>query len=401
MSVRLRRLVFWSVPGVALALALAYALRPQPVAVDLATVQRGPLVVTVDEEGQTRIKDIFTVSAPVRGRALRIEVKEGDAVIAGETVVAEIEPIDPAFLDVRSEAEARAELDAAQAALAFARASLAQARAELEFAEAEFERVRRLRVSGTVSERALDEAERSFKTQEAAVQTAEAAVDMRRSELARAEVRLLTPGEARQRAGACPCVPILAPISGKVLRVLHRSEGVVEAGQDLLELGDPGELEIVVDFLSSDAVRIEPGQHVFIEEWGGDAVLNGRVRRIEPLGFTKVSALGIEEQRVNVVIDFTDPPESRSQLGHGFQVDVRVVLWEAEAVLKVPLTALFREGEGWAVFAVEDGRAALRTVGIRHRTDLEAEIVSGLSEGETFVRYPNDDIEPGTMVERR
>lgn len=401
MSARLRRMMFWGIPTVALALALAYALRPQPVAVDLVTVLRGPLVVTVDEEGETRIKDIFTVSAPVRGRALRIEVEEGDPVIAGKTVVAEIEPIDPAFLDVRSEAEARTELDAAQAALAFARASLAQARAELEFAEAELERSRRLRASGTVSERALDEAERSFKTQEAAVQTAEAVVDMRRSEVARAEVRLLRPDEAREYAGACPCVPIRAPVSGKVLRVLHRSEGVVEAGQDLLELGDPGELEIVVDFLSSDAVRIEPGQQVFIEEWGGDEVLNGRVRRIEPFGFTKVSALGIEEQRVYVVIDFTGPPERWSQLGHGFQVDVRVVLWEAKAVLKVPLTALFREEGGWAVFAVEDGQAALRPVVIGHRTDVEAEIISGLSEDGTIVRYPNDYVEPGTRVEQR
>jgi len=401
MTAHLRRLVFWGIPVLALVLALAFAFRPQPIDVDLTPVVRGPLVATVAEEGETRIKDIFVLSAPIRGRALRIEIEEGDEVLARETVIAEIEPIDPSFLDVRSEAEARAAVSTAEAALALARAGLAEAHAELDFVAADVERMRTLRASNTISARALDEAERSFKTREAAVATAQAGLAMRQSELAGAKIRLLDPREARTRAGNCPCIPIHAPVSGRVLRVLHESEGVVEAGEALVEIGNPGELEIVVDFLSSDAVRIEKGQRVIIEEWGGDAALQGRVARVEPYGFTKVSALGIEEQRVNVVIDFTDPPTRWSRLGHGFQVEVRVVLWEDGAALKVPLTALFRNGDGWAVFTVDDGRARLRQVAIRHKTDLEAEIVSGLSETDVVIRYPNDHVESGSALRQR
>jgi HlyD family secretion protein len=186
-----------------------------------------------------------------------------------------------------------------------------------------------------------------------------------------------------------------------VLRVLHESAGVVEAGQPLVEIGNPGELEIVVDFLSSDAVRIDPGQRVIIDEWGGNDLLQGQVAKVEPYGFTKISALGIEEQRVNVVIDFTDPPERWSQLGHGFQVEVRVVLWENDAVLKVPLTALFRDGGGWAVFTVDEGRAWLQPVTIGHEADFEAEIVTGVSEGDVVIRYPNNHVEQGTAVRQR
>jgi HlyD family secretion protein len=401
MTAHLRRLVFWGIPVLALVLALAFAFRPRPIDVDLALVVRGPLVATVAEEGETRIKDIFVLSAPIRGRVLRVEIEEGDEVVADETVVAEIEPIDPAFLDVRSEAEARAAVDIAKAALALARAELTQAHAELDFATAEVERMRILRASNTVSVRALENAERSFRTREAAVATAEAAVEMRRSEISAAEIRLLGPGEAKARAGACACIPIRAPVSGRVLRVLQKSESVVEAGQPLVEIGNPGELEIVVDFLSSDAVRIEPGQRVIIEEWGGERALQGRVAKVEPYGFTKISALGIEEQRVNVVIDFTDPPERWSRLGHGFQVEVRVVLWEDDAVLKLPLTALFRDGDGWAVFTVDEARARLQPVVIEHEADFEAEIIAGVSEGDVVIRYPDSHVTEGAMVRQR
>jgi len=401
MTAHLRRIVFWGIPVLALVLVLAFAFRPQPVDVDLAPVVRGSLVATVAEEGETRIKDIFVLSAPIRGRALRIEIEEGDEVVANETVVAEIEPVDPAFLDIRSEAEARAVVDTAEAAVAFAKAGLAEAHAELDFATAEVERMRTLHASNTISARALDEAVRGFKTREAAVATAQAGVVMRLSQLAGAKIRLLDPREARARAGACPCIPIHAPVSGRVLRVLHESAGVVEAGQPLVEIGNPGELEIVVDFLSSDAVQIEPGQRAIVEEWGGGKALQGRVTRVEPYGFTKISALGIEEQRVNVVIDFTDPPERWSRLGHGFQVEVRVVLWEDDAVLKLPLTALFRDGDGWAVFTVDEGRARLQPVVIEHQADFEAEIIAGVSEGDVVIRYPDSHVAQGTMVRQR
>lgn len=401
MTAHFRRFAFWGIPVLALVLVLAFAFWPRPVDVDLAPVVRGPLVAAVAEEGETRIKDVFVLSAPIRGRALRIEIEEGDEVLANETVVAEIEPIDPAFLDVRSEAEARAAVTTAEAALALATARLAEMRAELDFASADVERMRTLRASNTISARALDEAERSFKTREAAVATAQAGLSMRQSELAGAKIRLLDPIEARDRDGTCPCIPIHAPVSGRVLRVLQESAGVVDAGQPLVEIGNPGELEVVVDFLSFDAVRIEPGQRVIIEEWGGDVTLQGRVTKVEPYGFTKISALGIEEQRVNVVIGFTDPPELWNRLGHGFQVEVRVVLWEADAVLKLPLTALFRDGGGWAVFAVVEGRAALQPVVIGHEANFEAEILSGVAEGDIVVRYPNTHVMEGSKVRQR
>ena len=399
MSPRLRRAVFWAVPGIVLALALAAAFRPRAVEVDVVTVVEGPLTVTVAEDGRTRIRDLYVVSAPVRGRALRIDIEEGDPVTAGETVVARIEPTDPAFLDVRSEAEARVGVETAKAALALSEARLAEARAELDFAEAEVRRVRRLRESGTVPERALEEAERALATRRAAVETARAAIAMRRSELEAARVRLRRPDEAGGEG--CPCLPIRAPVSGQVLRVLHESEGVVSAGEPLVEIGNPGELEVVADFLSSDAVRIEPGQRVLLERWGGDGALAGEVERVEPYGFTKVSALGIEESRVNVVIRFTGPPGRRARLGHGFELEARVVLWEAARVTKVPLTALFREGTDWAVFTVEDGRAAIRRVELGPRTDLEAAVQAGLAPGERVLRYPHDAIEPGSRVAPR
>ena len=358
------------------------------------------MTVTVAEEGVARIKDVFVVSAPVRGRALRIEIHEGDDVVADETVVAEIEPMDPDFLDIRSEAEARAAVDTATAALTYAKAQLAQAKAELKFARAERERMTQLRSSGTVSMRAMEDAERVFQSRAAAVQTQEAAVTMRESELAAAEVRMLRPTEAT-RAAKCPCIPIHAPVSGKALRILHESEGVVAAGQPLLEVGNPDELEVVADFLSADAVSIQPGQRVIIEAWGGDRTLNGTVTRIEPYGFTKVSALGIEEQRVNVVVDLTDPPAEWSRLGHGFKADVRVVLWQGEDIMQIPLTALFRNGGDWHVFVEEEGRAAVRQVDVGHRTDLSAQITDGLEPGDRVIRYPTDFLQAGSRIEQR
>jgi HlyD family secretion protein len=396
-----RRLAFWAILVLALAGGLAVAFWPRPVETDLARVERGPLVVSVVERGRTRIADVFVVSAPVGGRVLRVAIDPGDRVVANETIVAEIEPRDPEFLDLRTEAEARASVAAARAALAHARAQSEQARAELDFATAEVARVRNLRASNTVSERALEDAERLFRTREAAVSTAEAAVEMRRFELEAAEVRLLRPEEAHERAGSCPCIPIRAPVDGEVLRVLHESEGVVAAGAPLLEIGDPRELEFVVEFLSTDAVRIRPDQRAIIEDWGGGEPLNGIVERIEPFGFTKVSALGIEEQRVNVIVNLTDPPEKRDRLGHGFEAEVRVVLREAEASLKVPLTALVRSEVTWAVFEVTEGRAWLRPVDIGDRTETEASLVDGLEEGVWIVRFPDDRIRDGLRVRAR
>ena len=401
-----RRIALWGVLLAVLAGGLAFSLRPQPVPVDLVAADRGRLMVTVDEEGETRVRDVFVLSAPLSGRALRIELESGDEIIADETVVTRIEPIDPAFLDVRSEAEAQAAVETAQAARRLAAAEVDMAKAELDFAQAELDRARRLIRSQTISERALDEAERVFRTERAALETANAGLRMREWELEQARRRLISPSDARQSDEVCDCVDITAPVSGRVLRVLHESEGVVGAGESLIEIGNPRDLEVVVDLLSEDAVKVHPGQRVLLENWGGPEPLEGAVERVEPYGFTKVSALGIEEQRVNVVIGFVHPPESWARLGHGYRVEARILLWDGQDVVKVPLTALFRgsaagEGENWALFVEIEGEARRRDVTLGHRNGLEAEVTDGLEPGERVVLHPGDRVVEGALLTAR
>ena len=401
MTPALKRLLFWGPLALALAIALAWLFRPAAVPVDLVAVDRGPLVVTVSDEGETRVRDMYVVSAPVPGRMRRIELEAGDEVVADTTVVARIEPSDPSFLDVRSAAEARAGVDAAAAARTHAAAQVRRAQAELDFARAEFERMRALARSHTVSENELDAAQRRARTAEAALAEAEAERRMRESEYQVARARLLSPSAARASVADCDCVSVFSPVSGRVLRIVTESEGVVQSGTPLIEVGDPDQLEVVVDLLSADAVRVEAGQHVIIEAWGGEQPLEGKVRRIEPFGFTKVSALGIEEQRVNVVIDITTPREQWARLGHGYRVEPRIVLWESADVLRVPLSALFRHGQQWAVFVEREGRAQLRPVEIGQGNGLEAEVLGGLERGERVVLHPGDRVSQGArLVER-
>lgn len=398
---RKRRIVLWSGLGLLLAGGLVFAFRPQPALVDLVEVGRGSLVVTIDEEGETRVRDVFQLSAPISGRARRIESEAGDWVEAGQTVVVEIEPADPDLLDVRSEKEASAAVNSAEASMRLAAAELEAAEAELHFAEHQLDRATHLREVGTLSERDFDEAERVHRTSRAAVSTARAALQASSFELDRARARLVSPLDAAANPGECACIPVHSPVTGRVLRVLHESAGVVRAGEPLLEVGDPSDLEIVTDLLSADAVKVEPGQRVLIEEWGGEDGLEGRVRRVEPYGFTKVSALGIEEQRVNVVIDIVSPPESWQRLGHGYRVEARIVLLEREDVVKAPLTALFRNGDSWSVFVEEGGRARRRPVQRGRVSGLEAEIVSGLEPGERIVLYPSDRVTDGARIAPR
>lgn len=393
-----RRFFLWGVSFALLAGGLAYAFWPRPILVDLAAVERGQLIVTADEEGETRIRDVFVLSTSVTGRLRRIERDVGDEVIAGKTIVANIEPIDPSFLDVRSEAEAKASVQAAEAEKSLAEARLLEARAELDFAEAELSRARGLIRNVTISERALDQAERLFRTRTAAVASIEAELRVKESQIARARARLVSPIDTQRLHGACACVPVIAPVSGRILRRIRESEGVVQAGDALVEIGDPADLEIVADFLSTDAVKIEKGQRVLIEEWGGGKALAGRVRRVEPYGFTKVSALGIDEQRVNVIIDFTDPPALWARLGHGFRVEVRVVLWEDEKALRLPLTAIFRDGGQWSVFVNDEGRARPRAIEIGRSNGLQVEITGGLKEDEQVVLHPSDRITDGVRI---
>jgi HlyD family secretion protein len=332
----------------------------------------------------------------------RIALEPGDTVVAGTTVTARIEPSDPSFLDVRSEAEARAAVQAATAAQKLALASVRRAEAELDFAQAERARYRGLAERNTVSANDLDAAERRARTASASLEEARAALRVRESELSQARARLMSPGIAQRRRGSgCDCVEVISPVSGSVLRVLQESEAVVASGTPLIEVGDPAQLEIVVDLLSTDAVRVQPGQRVLIEAWGGGEPLSGEVRRVEPFGFTKVSALGIEEQRVNVIVDFTDPPERWRRLGHGYRVEPRIILAAAGDALKVPRAALFRDGDNWAVFVRDSGRARLRHVELGLENGLEAEIRKGLAAGDEVVLQPGDRVSDGTRVRSR
>jgi HlyD family secretion protein len=402
MSAHWKRILLWSLLGLILLLIMIWAFIPKPVSVDLLTLQPGEMTVTVDEEGETRVRDIFVLSAPISGRALRIDAEVGDEVRAQETVIAEIEPTDATLLDPRSEAQARAEVRAAEANLVLAEAAVKEAKAELDFAHSELKRANKLRADAVISERELDNAERAQQTRQAALETANANRRAHQAELERARAQLISPTEARAKGGDCSCVPIRAPVDGRILKILHKSEGVVSAGVPLVEIGNPSDLEIVADLLSSDAVKVEPEQRVIIDNWGGNTLLEGVVRRVEPFGFTKVSALGIEEQRVNVIIDFTSPREQWSRIAHGFQVDARIVLWQGKEVLSLPLTALFRDDRNnWAVFVDEDGTASKREVKLGQRNGLHAEITGGLKAGERIVAHPSDKISEGVSIEAR
>lgn len=401
-SAQTRRLLFWLPVIIGGGIVIALLFRPVAVPVDFVSVQRGTIQVSVSDEGKTRVKDVFAVSAPVPGLMRRIDLEAGDPVTAGETVIARIEPSDPLFLDARTQAEAQAALRAAEAARNLQAATVRRAEAELEFAQAEFNRFLGLAERDTVSENELDSARRRARTAEASLDEARASLNARGAELEQARARLMNPNANRAERGAdCECVNAYSPVSGTVLQVLTKSEGVVASGTPLVEVGDPERLEIVVDLLSTDAVRVEAGQRVLIEAWGGEGVLEGVVTRVEPFGFTKISALGIEEQRVNVRIDLAGARENWSRLGHGYRVEPRIILAEADDVLKVPRAALFRHGDRWAVFVDNGGSALMKDVELGLRNDLEAEIVSGLELGERVIVQPSDRVTENARLQDR
>lgn len=398
---------FFTFGAVALiAAALAYAFRPLPLEVDMEEAARRPMTLTVDEEGRTRVRDAYTVSAPVDGRLLRVEVRPGDVVSAGKSVVARMVPSAPTPLDARDETGARAALAAAEAALKLARADRERAVADRDLAQVQLRRIRGLRSSGAASQLQLDQAEREARTTAAALHNAEAAIAVRDAERKGALSRLRRFGDkgAGTETTATNVIPICAPADGRVLRVMRESEGPLSAGTPLMEVGDvENGLEVVIELLSSEAVRVTSGDRVVLSGWGGDRPLNGVVEKIEPFAFTKVSALGVEEQRVNVVVRFTDLQESLGRLGHGFRVEARIVVWEDRDALTVPSSALFRsDGDGkWAVFVVEDGIARLRTIEAGRDNGIEAQILDGLRPGEQVILYPASDLTDGARVVRR
>lgn len=378
-----------------------YALRPQPVPVDVAVVETGDMWVTVGEEGKTRIRDVYQVSAPISGRAERSPLKVGDEVVKDETLITSIRPADPPFLDVRTRQELEAAVSAANAAVGHAEAELARTKAALRLSEGDLERAERLSESQTISARAYEKAVLDLETAQAQVKEAEAQLELRRSELRSAEARLLQPGSSgATSSGDSCCVQVRAPVDGVVLGLPVESEQVIQAGTVIAEIGSTRDLEVVVDLLSSDALRFSPGAAATISQWGGEP-LPATVRRVDPAAFTKVSALGIEEQRVNVVLDIDAEPDRYAGLGHGFRVYVDVVTWQGEGVLRVPLGALFRTDGDWTVFVAEDGTARLRKVELGHRNDRFAEVVGGLEAGDTVILHPSDRVEDGVTVEPR
>lgn len=381
---------------------LIFAFWPEPVSVDGGVVEQGPMEVTVTYDGRTRIRDIFTVSAPVVGRVLRVNYDPGDSVSSGETVVAIFEPVEPGFLDERAAAQARADLDRAKANTARARAELVRAEAELTYAKTEYDRAKALPIGGAITQSNLDLKKADFEARHAAVTAAEAAVRNAQSEEAAAAATLIVPGGPRTNSDneSC-CLKLFSPADGNVLRVLQKSERVVPAGTPILEVGDPSDLEIEVDLLSQDAVLVREGAPVRIENWGGAKPLNGRVRRVEPSGFTKISALGVEEQRVNVIIDFTDPHEDWKTLRDSYRVEPKIVVWQEDDVLKAPLSALFRARGEWAVYKLVGNRAELHYVEIGQRNTTVAQILSGLSAGDQVIAHPSERVTDGVRVELR
>lgn len=386
---------------VVVALLVAYGLREQPVPVEVATVGRAPLRVTIEEEGKTRVTDRFVVSAPVAGFARRIHLDVGDAVKRGQLIVLlEPQAQRSAVLDARTRAEGEARVNQAEASRAEAESRIAAARADVTYWEGQFARVEKLQRSGDLARETYDKALADKRRAEAALVSAERAVVVARAEVDAARAALMQPTKVDLRPKG-DLVPVNAPVAGRVLRVVRKSEGPVNAGDALVELANARALEVEVEVLSADAVRISPGTEVLLERWGGEKPLEGKVRTVEPTAFTKVSALGVEEQRVLVIADITSPEEEWQRLGDGYRVEASFVIWKADDVLQVPASALFRHNGGWAAFVMQDGRARRREIKMGQRNGLAAQILEGLEVGEVVVRHPDDTIEENTLLEVR
>ena len=374
-----------------------WALLPRPVEVELAAISPRTIAVTVEEEGTAEIREVFVVSAPIAGRLRRSDLHAGDPVVAGKTVVAAIGPAAPALLDARSRAVAEASLAAAEAAVDLARAQLVQARATLDFRRAEADRAAALFDRAAIARHVLDLALLERATAEAALQSAEASLAVRGRE--RDSAAAVLDGAAAAAAEAC-CVTVTAPVSGQVLRVLTEDEQVVGPATPLVEIGDPADLRVRVDLLSRDAVRVRPGAEARITGWGGPD-LTAVVERIEPAAETRVSALGIDEQRVQVLLRLTGDAQGRQGLGHGYRVVARITLMTVPEALSIPVGALFRDGSDWATFVVKDGKADLRRIALGERDDEFAQVVQGLAAGDEVILHPSDLVSAGVSVTAR
>ncbi len=377
---------------------IVYGFWPQPVDVDGVVVDRGSFDITVSDDGETRIRERYVVTSPVTAKMLRIELHAGDVVRRGETVLARFVPGEPEPLDARSQAEAEARVRAAEAACESAAARSKRSSEELELAEHEYDRARSLVVEGTLSQGEFDRAEHQFRMAKASLRSADFAVRVAGFErdVARAALIRAQGGGANDEAAAT--FTLVSPIDGQVLRVFTEDAGIVQRGMRILELGDPSDLEVEIDVLSSEAVRIKPGATVYVDHWGGEGTLEGVVRVVEPAAFLKVSALGVEEKRVNIIADFRSPPEDRESLGDGFRIEARIVVDTADDVVKVPTGALFRQARAWHVYHVENGKARLRQIEVGKTNGLEVEVLTGLSLGDVTVLHPTDEVTDGASV---
>jgi HlyD family secretion protein len=391
----------WSLLLLGCISAIVYLLRPTPISIDTALVTTGPLTISAREDGLTRIRERYEISTPLAGRLIRITHEVGDSVIADQTVLARMEPTLPALLDPRSVAQAQARVRAAERRLEVARLRFETARAEAEHAESERVRLYQLSQQDAATDKELKEAELESKLRSDARRAAEYAIEIAEYELELENAALMiTSGEENEGTDVTE-LAIRAPINGRILRIHQENSAVIPAGTVLMELGDPADLELVVDVLSRDAVRVRPGASVTSNRWGGDRPLRGQVRYVEPAGFTKFSALGVEEQRVNVIIDLIEPADQRGALGDAFRVEAEITLWHAEDVLRIPTAALFRDGGRWAAFFVSDGVADQRELEIGQINESMAEVIGGAEAGQVVIVYPGDRVQPGTRVRSR
>lgn len=396
-NVQWRRRIVLALIALLVAWGLFQGFRPQAVEVDLGTAQRAPLRVTIEQEGRTRVLDRYLVTAPVSAYARRVQLDVGQAVERG-TLLIELEPLRAEVPDLRRRAEAAARIAAAQSSVSASEQRASAAASNATLAQTELQRVRALRLQGHVSAAAEDRAASEVERSTAELRSAQFAVATARHEFEAARTTL----KYAASASSTELVAVRAPVAGRVLKIAHKSEGTVASGQPLIEIGDPRALEVEVDLLSADTVRLQAGSRVLFERWGGEGTLEGVVRVIEPAGFTKVSALGVEEQRVWVIVAFTSPAALWQRLGDGYRVEASFVVWEANDVLQIPASALFRDGDkGWAAFVVEQGKAVKRRVEIGQRNGLSAQVVSGVQAGEQVINHPDDRVRQGVSVAAR
>jgi len=379
--------------------ALVYGFMPKPIWVETVIVKRGPFQVTIEEEGKTRVKDRFRISTPVAGTMHRVTWEVGDTVIAGEKLY-DITPLKSVLLDPRSKAEAENRVAAAEAALRTAQARVTADKASAEFAQAEYDRIQKIFDKKLIALSALERAESEKRRTAANLDSSRYAVDTARYTLQEAR-NALSHFASEDKDELGEHVVVHAPVDGQILVIYRESEGTVAAGQVLMEIGNARVLEVIVEVLSRDAVRIQPGMPVKFTRWGGDQPLEGRVQVIEPTGFTKISALGVEEQRVRIIVALTSPHEEWARLGDGYRVDTRFILWQEDNVLQIPQNALFRHEDGWAVFvATHANKAELRTVEPGKRSGLHTQILSGLKEGEAVITHPDEQIAHGKRIRK-